>query len=82
VQNPARPPLSENLPRERIVYPAPTACPCCGGTLHKLGEDVTEMLELVPPAPPSGRCALSRSATTSGPSRDRTRAAGAPPPIR
>jgi zinc-finger binding domain of transposase IS66 len=36
------------LPRERIVYPAPSSCPCCGGTLRKLGEDVTEMLELVP----------------------------------
>jgi transposase len=47
-RKPARRPLSENLPRERIVYPAPTACPDCGGALHKLGEDVTEMLELVP----------------------------------
>ena len=46
---PARRPLPEHLPRERVVYPAPSACPCCGGTkLHKLGEDVTEMLELVP----------------------------------
>jgi len=26
----------------------PSACPCCGGSLHKLGEDVTESLELVP----------------------------------
>src|SRR5262249_44428734 len=40
--------LPEHLPRERIVYPSPTACPCCGGVLHKLGEDVTETLELVP----------------------------------
>ena len=45
---PARRPLPEHLPRERIVYPAPAACPCCGGTLRKLGEDVTETLELVP----------------------------------
>jgi transposase len=36
------------IPRERIVYPAPSPCPCCGGTLHKIGEDVTEMLELIP----------------------------------
>src|ERR1700748_2062622 len=43
-----RRPLPEHLPRERIVYPSPTACPCCGGALHKLGEDVTETLELVP----------------------------------
>ena len=46
---PARRPLPEHLPRERIVYPAPSACPCCGGTtLRKIGEDVTETLELVP----------------------------------
>ena len=47
-RKPARRPLPEHLPRERVVYPAPTACPCCGGVLHKIGEDVTEMLELVP----------------------------------
>ena len=47
-RKPARRPLPEHLPRERIVYPAPSACPCCGGVLHKLGEDVTETLELVP----------------------------------
>jgi transposase len=47
-RKPARRPLPDHLPRERVVHPAPSACPCCGGTLHKLGEDVTEMLELVP----------------------------------
>jgi transposase len=47
-RRPARRPLPEHLPRERIVYPSPSACPCCGGVLHKLGEDVTETLELVP----------------------------------
>ncbi|HEY4080099.1 MAG TPA: IS66 family transposase [Burkholderiaceae bacterium] len=47
-RKPARRPLPEHLPRERVVYPMPTACPCCGGVLHKLGEDVTETLELVP----------------------------------
>jgi transposase len=47
-RKPARRPLPEHLPRERVVYPKPAACPCCGGTLHKLGEDVTETLELVP----------------------------------
>ena len=46
---PARRPLPAHLPRERLVHPAPTACPCCGGTtLRKIGEDVTEMLEHVP----------------------------------
>jgi transposase len=48
-RKPARRPLPEQLPRERIVYPVPVACPCCGGgTLRKIGEDVTETLELVP----------------------------------
>jgi transposase len=47
-RRPARRPLPEHLPRERIVYPSPSTCPCCGGVLHKLGEDVTEMLELIP----------------------------------
>src|SRR5260370_20849054 len=47
-RKPARRPLPEHLPRERIVYPAPAVCPCCGGALHKIGEDVTETLELVP----------------------------------
>jgi transposase len=47
-RKPARRPLPEHLPRERVVHPSPSACPCCGGALHKLGEDVTETLELIP----------------------------------
>jgi transposase len=48
-RRPARRPLPEHLPRERIVYPAPLACPCCGDErLRKIGEDVTETLELIP----------------------------------
>ena len=48
-RRPARRPLPEQLPRERIVHPAPTSCLCCGGDrLRKIGEDVTETLELVP----------------------------------
>jgi transposase len=47
-RKPSRRPLPERLPRERVVYAMPAACPCCGGVLHKLGEDVTETLELVP----------------------------------
>ena len=47
-RKPARRPLPEHLPRERVVYPSLTTCPCCGGALHKLGEDVTETLELIP----------------------------------
>ncbi len=38
-----------DLPRRRIVHPAPTACPCCGSSkLSKLGEDVSESLDVVP----------------------------------
>jgi len=47
-KKPVRAPFPEHLPRERVVIPAPTACPCCGGKLAKLGEDVTETLEVVP----------------------------------
>ncbi|WP_438265151.1 IS66 family transposase [Bradyrhizobium commune] len=48
-RRPARRPLPEHLPRERIVYPVPASCPCCGDNrLRKIGEDVTEMLELIP----------------------------------
>jgi transposase len=41
IRNVARRPLLEPLPRERIVYPAPCACPDCAGVLKKLGEDMT-----------------------------------------
>jgi len=47
-RQPARAPLPEHLPRERVVIAAPSACPCCGGKLSKLGEDITETLEVVP----------------------------------
>ena len=48
-RRPARRPLPEHLPRERIIYPAPSVCPCCGDSrLRKIGEDVTETLELIP----------------------------------
>src|SRR5216684_292470 len=48
-RRPSRKPFPEHLPRERLIVPGPTACPCCGGTrLSKLGEDVTETLEVIP----------------------------------
>ena len=48
-RRPARKPFPEHLPRERVVVPAPTSCACCGGSrLSKLGEDVTETLEIIP----------------------------------
>src|SRR5438105_3360879 len=48
-KRPARKPLPEHLPRERVIVPGPTTCLCCGGKrLRKLGETVTETLESVP----------------------------------
>ena len=48
-KRPARKPFPEHLPRTRIVVPAPCACPACGSArLSKLGEDVTETLEVIP----------------------------------
>src|SRR6516164_6122271 len=48
-KRPARQPFPEHLPRERVVEPKPTVCPCCGSPrLRKLGEDITETLEVVP----------------------------------
>lgn len=48
-KRPVRKPFPEHLPRERVVIPAPCACPACGGSrLSKLGEDVTETLEVIP----------------------------------
>ena len=48
-RRPVRKPFPENIERERIVLAAPTGCPCCGSAnLSKLGEDVTETLEIIP----------------------------------
>ena len=48
-RRPVRKPFPEHLPRERVVIPAPCSCPACGGSrLSKLGEDVTETLEVIP----------------------------------
>lgn len=45
---PVRGPLPAHLPRERVVLPSPSSCPCCGGKLAKLGEAITETLESIP----------------------------------
>jgi len=48
-RRPSRKPFPEHLPRERVVIAAPENCACCGSTrLSKLGEDVTETLEVIP----------------------------------
>jgi transposase len=47
-KKPVRAAFPAHLPRERVVIPGPVACPCCGGRLAKLGETITETLEVVP----------------------------------
>jgi transposase len=48
-KRPSRKPFPDHLPRERVVTPAPESCPCCGSKkLSKLGEAITETLEVVP----------------------------------
>ena len=48
-KRPSRQPFPEHLPRERRIVPGPTTCDCCGGSrLRKLGEIVTETLEVIP----------------------------------
>jgi transposase len=41
--------LPKHLPRyEVVVDPESKVCPCCGGALHVIGEDVSEQLDVVP----------------------------------
>src|SRR3984957_8173253 len=48
-RRPARKPFPDHLPRERVVIAAPESCPCCGSAkLSRLGEDITETLEVIP----------------------------------
>ncbi|MEZ5846227.1 MAG: IS66 family transposase [Geminicoccaceae bacterium] len=48
-RRPSRKPFPEHLPRERVVIEAPASCTCCGSArLVKMGEDITETLEVIP----------------------------------
>lgn len=47
-QKPARRALPDHLPREEVIHPGPCACPACGGSLRRIGADVTETLDYVP----------------------------------
>lgn len=41
--------LPKHLPREEVVIePEDKSCPCCGGAMHVIGEDVAEQLDIVP----------------------------------
>jgi len=44
-----RPSLPPHLPRvELVVAPEDTACPCCRGPMHIIGEETSERLDVVP----------------------------------
>ncbi|WP_353144967.1 IS66 family transposase [Paracoccus sp. (in: a-proteobacteria)] len=48
-RRPGRKPFPDHLPRERVVVEAPTSCTCCGSArIVKMGEDITETLEVIP----------------------------------
>jgi transposase len=41
--------LPAHLPRvETVIEPADTSCRACGGALHRIGEDVSERLDVIP----------------------------------
>ncbi|MFI5023056.1 MAG: IS66 family transposase [Alphaproteobacteria bacterium] len=41
--------LPAHLPRiEKVIDIADRTCPCCAGTLHRIGEDVAERLDVIP----------------------------------
>jgi transposase len=49
---PKRKPLPDHLPRQEVVHEPPEdgacSCPACGGSMARLGEDVTEVLDYIP----------------------------------
>src|SRR5271165_783967 len=48
-KRPSRKTFPDHLRRERVVIAAPESCPCCGSAkLSKMGEDITETLEVIP----------------------------------
>jgi transposase len=41
--------LPKHLPRcEVVIEPDSKVCPCCGGSMHVIGEDVSEQLDVIP----------------------------------
>jgi transposase len=42
-------PLPAHLPRiEQVIEPKSTVCPCCTGAMHRIGEDRSERLDVIP----------------------------------
>ncbi|HTI81626.1 MAG TPA: IS66 family transposase [Acetobacteraceae bacterium] len=78
--------LPIHLPREDIVLePDATECPCCRGALHKIGEDLSEMLDHVPAVlrvkrfhRPRYGCRVCESVVAQAPAPERPVANGLP----
>ncbi len=48
-RKPVKKAFPDHLPRERVVVEAPSTCSCCGSDrIVKMGEDITETLEVIP----------------------------------
>jgi hypothetical protein len=48
-RKPVRKPFADHLPRKRVVVEAPASRSCCGSDrIVKMGEDITETLEVIP----------------------------------
>ena len=48
-RRPGRSRLPDHLPRvEIVIAPEDTACPCCGGAMHVIGEDCSQRLDVSP----------------------------------
>jgi transposase len=50
-KKPRRRPLPEDFPRETIIHELPLeqqVCDCCGGTLHWIGDEISEKLDYIP----------------------------------
>jgi transposase len=78
--------LPIHLPREHVVIePDSDICPCCQGKLHQIGEDVSEMLDIVPAiirvkriSRPKYGCRACESAVVQAPSPPRPIDGGLP----
>ena len=72
-----RGPLPEHLSRVEIVTePEDSACPCCGGAMHVIGEDRSQRLDVVPAQyqvivtrRPKYACRICQAAVVQAPAR-------------
>jgi transposase len=81
-----RPSLPPHLPRvEIVIAPEDTACPCCRGTMHVIGEETSERLDVIPAhyqvvvtRRPKYACRACESAVVQAPAPERLIKGGLP----